>query len=332
MFTNDTFQGREHAKFVPLSDQWGSSPTFPLEAQRARHQDFGYTPPETKEVHVKKNHRPENYHRKNVLNDSNGRAVTTEVIEDIFHAWESWGNHPNPHNSRTCLGKYYFDFPTSWRNSNTVARAIALRSIMMHPEALFFPMELLFDAGEQPPQPALHVTIFISIPSKYSIDQALSAICKTVNKVLPSHFPSKLDYSWEATSLTASLFLRDNDGSEPTGFLQIESVGDGFKFLFNIPDADLPEHLQQTQRWTFRNVWDRKNIFFHASFVSNSSFHYLGTNGEFYTSPSKIYYQNFTGNDFEVYLTVDGVNPLVLYYQDFSIELSFIIDRNHYQE
>jgi hypothetical protein len=84
--------------------------------------------------------------------------------------------------------------------------------------------------------------------------------------------------------------------------------------------------------WIFPNVWDRKDICVHANFVNNSAFHFLGRDGDFFPAPSKIFYQNFTGNDFEIYLTRDGVNPLELPYQDFAIELSFLIDRNHYQE
>jgi hypothetical protein len=335
MFTNDTFQGREDAKFVPISDQWGASPTLPLRDQRSRRQDFKYdVPPPPPDPKVKKSHKPENYHRKNVMTDSNGRGVSTEIVEDIFHSFEAWNDHPNPHNARMVSGKYYFDYPASWLNANTVARAISLRSITVTPPALHFSMDLLFvmPEGEGPPPEPLHVRIFLSIPSKYSIDQALSTISKTVNKVLPSTFPSKLCYGWNCEKNTASLFLRENDGSDPTGHMMIEAAQPQFKWLFNIAEADIDTVLAQMDEWVFPEVWDRKKIFVHASFVNNAAFHYLGTDGEFYTTPSKIYHQNFTGNDFEVYLSTDGVRPIDIPYQDFSIELSLLIDRKHYQE
>jgi hypothetical protein len=336
MFTNDTFQGREDTRFIPISDQWGLSPDLPMNAQTAHKHSFKYDVPEAPEVHVKKSHRPENYHRKNVLTDSNGRGVSTELVEDIFHSWEGWSDtHPNPHNARWNkeTGKYNFDYPASWLNAGTVARAVALRSIQVIPAAISFSMRLMFKSDDGPPLPATQVEIFLDIPEKYSIDQALSAICKTVNKVIPKGFPSKLCYAWDSETMVASLFLRNNNGDPPTGEMDILEVGEGFSRLFNVPSDDrMDELLEDTQSWSFPDVWDRKNILVHASFVTNSSFHYLGTNGEFYTSPSKIYYQNFTGNDFEVFLSVNGVTPLALYYQEFSIELSFIVDRKHYQD
>jgi hypothetical protein len=311
MFTNDTFQGREKAKFVPLSDQWGDPP---------------------KKVKVPKDSVPANYHKKNVMKDSNGKGVATEIVEDIFHSFEAFGKHPNPHNARYMAGqgKYYFDYPASWLNSNTVARAIALRSITVRPPALAFAIGLTFILPGDDLEVA--ATIHISVPSAYTTDQALSAICKTVNKVSPAGFPSNLCYAWNLMTNTASLFLLDKDGSVPTGGLMINHVTDGFKWLLNIRDSELPHYLARHDSWDFAEVWDRRSIFVHASFVNNAAFHYLGTDGEFYTSPSKIYYQNFTGNDFEVYLTTDGVTPIDLPYQDFSIELSLLIDRNHFQE
>jgi hypothetical protein len=160
----------------------------------------------------------------------------------------------------------------------------------------------------------------------------MSAIAKTVNKVLPAAFPSKLCYAWNLENNEAELFLRDKDGANPTGHLIIRHADDGFQFLFNVSDDALQDVYAGLDHWSFPAVWDRKTIFVHASFVNNASFHYLGTDGEFYTTPSKIYYQTFTGNDFEIFLSTNGVSPLPLPWQEFSIELSFIIDRKHFQD
>jgi hypothetical protein len=84
MFTNDTFQGREKAKRVPVSDQWGDN---------------------TPKVKTPKKWRPSEFHKTNVLNDRNGRGVERFVIEDVYHASESDFGRANPHNARrTILG------------------------------------------------------------------------------------------------------------------------------------------------------------------------------------------------------------------------------------
>jgi hypothetical protein len=181
--------------------------------------------------------------------------------------------------------------------------------------------------------------IFITIPPHYTIEQALSAIAKTFNKGKPSATVYKMCYSFMPDTKTAKLFMTDLAGLAPAVMTTITAVDDGFWELFNVQPADRAKYLavpapgvSMTNSWEFPNVWDRKDICVHASFVNNAAFHFLGRHGDFFPTPSKIYYQNFTGNDFEVYLTRDGVNPLELPFQDFAIELSFLIDRNHYQE
>jgi hypothetical protein len=187
-------------------------------------------------------------------------------------------------------------------------------------------------------------SIFITVPQKYSIEGALSAICKTANAypVKPNiTFLHNLCYSWDRATNTAKLFLKRENGGDPfTNYsVQITSVDDGFWELFNVrvsgpkeTDGPRTTYLTKTNEWVFPSVWDRKDVCVHASFVNNAAFHYLGRDGYFYPIPSKVFYQNFTDNDFEVYLTRDGVTPLNLLFQEFSIELSFLIDRNHYQE
>jgi hypothetical protein len=71
------------------------------------------------------------------------------------------------------------------------------------------------------------------------------------------------------------------------------------------------------------------DIFLHASFVSNSTSGYLGRGGEFYPKPSKIYPddgQSF----FYIETSLDGHNRVALPYDNFILELSFIIDSDNF--
>jgi hypothetical protein len=307
MFTNDTFQGRPKAEHVPLSDQWGDN---------------------VPKVKTPKKWRPDEYHKQNVLNDYNGKAVATEIIEDVFHSFEANPKRPNPHNCRYDNGRYYYDYPASWLNSGTVARAVSLRSIKVPAKSLFFQINFLISG--------LDTKIYITVPSYYTIEQALSAITKTFNKARPEHSIYKMCYAFLSDTNTARLFITDLAGtpiSSETLEIIIDSADDGFFELFNVySEFDKARIITSYNKWESSNVWDRKDICVHASFVNNSAFHFLGRDGDFFPQPSKIFYQNMTGNDFEIYLTRDGVNPLDLPFQDFAVELSFLIDRNHYQE
>jgi hypothetical protein len=85
--------------------------------------------------------------------------------------------------------------------------------------------------------------------------------------------------------------------------------------------------------WDFKGVWDRKveHLFFHASFVNHTQFNYLGQSGDFYPKPSKIYTADNLPMDFYFWVSLDGMNPISLPYEDFLVELAFIIDSDNYQ-
>lgn len=84
---------------------------------------------------------PANYNRKNVLNDSNGsKGVNKYVNDEIYNSqacFNSVDGKPanNPQGAYYIDGKYYFDFPSIWYNSNSVNKAIGLRSINIYPRS-----------------------------------------------------------------------------------------------------------------------------------------------------------------------------------------------------
>jgi hypothetical protein len=80
----------------------------------------------------------------------------------------------------------------------------------------------------------------------------------------------------------------------------------------------------------FENVWDRKTLFLHASFVTNTTSGYLGRGGEFYPKPSKMY-RHDNRPDFFVETSLDGYHPVKLPYENWILELSCILDADDYQ-
>ena len=79
------------------------------------------------------------------------------------------------------------------------------------------------------------------------------------------------------------------------------------------------------------NVWDRRNIFVHASFVNGTSFQYLGRNGDFFPKPSKMWRFNGNSTEFELYLTQDGKKAINTKDVSFIVELTFIYSNSEYQ-
>ena len=89
--------------------------------------------------------------------------------------------------------------------------------------------------------------------------------------------------------------------------------------------------LTTGQSVEFPNLWSRSDIFVHASFVSGTSFQYLGRNGDFFPKPSKMW--SFTGNstEFQMWLTQDGKKPIDVKDVSFIVELTFIYSNSEYQ-
>jgi hypothetical protein len=83
----------------------------------------------------------------------------------------------------------------------------------------------------------------------------------------------------------------------------------------------------------FENVWNRRSdqLYFHASFVNHTQFNYLGRANDFYTKPSKIFTADNLPMDFYFWITTDIMHPVMLPYENFMIELAFIIDNKDYQ-
>jgi hypothetical protein len=74
-----------------------------------------------------------------------------------------------------------------------------------------------------------------------------------------------------------------------------------------------------------------QQTYFHASFVNHTQFNYLGQQNDFYPKPSKIYLADNLPMDFFFWITTDGMTPLPLPYENFLVELAFIIDSDDYQ-
>jgi hypothetical protein len=104
----------------------------------------------------------------------------------------------------------------------------------------------------------------------------------------------------------------------------VDATDDGFFEMLNVPPEGRPDGFGPVKQ--FNNVWNRKDLFIHASFVTSSAQGYLGRGGEFYTQPNKIYYADFPTNQFYVEVSFDGYHPVPLPYENWIVELVFMID------
>ena len=97
-----------------------------------------------------------------------------------------------------------------------------------------------------------------------------------------------------------------------------------------LDDDDEDETIYNLTYYEMENVWNRQFCFIHASFVTGTSFQYLGRSGDFYPKPSKMY--QFTGNstDFTLAVSYDGRTPQYTDEIVFIVELAYIYTTGEY--
>jgi hypothetical protein len=110
---------------------------------------------------------------------------------------------------------------------------------------------------------------------------------------------------------------------------------DDFFDLMNVPMDKRASYIGSHVNisWEFPDVWDREeqHLFFHASFVNHTQFNYLGQQGDFYPKPSKIYTADNLPMECYFWVSFDCMTPVELKFEEFIIELAFIIDSTDYQ-
>jgi hypothetical protein len=301
---SDVSEGRVAETEIPHSDQW-------------------IQPPE----HDSKSYRPDKFNRKHVLKSSNKSAgISPILIEEIYQSNE-FANNKAPHGATYENGRYVFQYPQAWQSSNSVNKKIALRRIDTKPRDYL--VALTFTIGTETEEEDVNITV--QIPSTYSIEEALSAMRlnfkqnrpRTWNDVKPifTYYPSDCD----------AIF--NFDGATEWSVSPTFDQNDEFLEMMNFPlerKAEFYKH-PRSDAYEFNNVRSRErgDIFLHASFVSNSTAGYLGRNGEFYPSPSKIYPddgQSF----FYIETSLDGYHRVPMPNENFIVELAFIIDSDNY--
>jgi hypothetical protein len=100
-----------------------------------------------------------------------------------------------------------------------------------------------------------------------------------------------------------------------------------FRRVFNQKDTD-DITRKWGYKWILHNVWNRRDLYIHASFSSFPHNH-IGHNDEFYTKPSKLYKYDSKSPDIELWASLDGKNPVILYDQNFTVELELILNVNY---
>ena len=171
----------------------------------------------------------------------------------------------------------------------------------------------------------------------YSIMHILSDMLRLMQSEVNRFLPDEdIDFLWYYNYRTRTVDIEVTDSQNHLNVYGMAFEVDqdfedesqcGMLELLNTTTTYLQDPKSQ---FTFLDVWNRESLFVHASFVNGTSFQVLGTNGEFYTKPSKMY--RFNGNSPEFYfeLSYDGIHPVKVRFARFIVQLAFIYNDADY--
>ena len=247
----------------------------------------------------------------------------------------------NPQRAWFDNGKFRFQFPSLWYESTCNNKAIGLRCIVLKPESvsLAYTIEvwkLETSGGRYAPLDALYM--LLHFPPNIDIMEILSEIattfCSWADRLHPEEGLRLVwSYNTRTSEATLHLYSENQQYKDETWFKMIIRPDDKVKgecdFLecFNTST----EYLEDMKdKFTFTNVWDRRSLFVHASFVTGTSFQVLGESRDVFPKPSKMYRFNGNSPDFYFELSYDGMHPQRHRFARFVIQLAYIFNDADY--
>ena len=261
-------------------------------------------------------------------------------------------------------GYYHFLFPSLWYTSVCNNKAIGLRRI----ETKAKPKNVSFTLSAWRRHDGTRLSCKKSFNLHFlesdTIDVILSTMCYHINQEPDAVFRTgdlklyyfNVFYQYNNLKNTVEIFDIRNpingeggelDWSDVSYSWGFSDISDDFSSVFNMGGPYRPDNFKvlvpvqditklqgfgdyNVNVYRFTNVWNRKFCFVHASFVTGTSFQYLGRSGDFYPKPSKMY--QFTGisTDFTLAVSYDGRQPVKTDEIVFVVELAYIYSTGEY--
>lgn len=218
---------------------------------------------------------------------------------------------------------YRFKMPEVWSSARSGKKSIAVRSITHLEEPVLVQFKLVIIIPRQSkPEEYVYSNTFQTHASLYDI---FDAICMNFR----TYFTDKtLTYAFYDNTLSLQVIDKDNNPfSIKVVHLNETNYGDKsapavpFNQVLNQPLNTL---LPFSENLLYYNVWDRRNLYFHASFIPFDTYQFLGSCNTIYPHPI-VYQDPNTSPLFNVWTTMDLKTPFHVLHERFIIRISFII-------
>ena len=216
---------------------------------------------------------------------------------------------------------YRFKMPEVWTSARSGKKSIAVRSITHLAEPVSISFKLIIDPGS--PNPYVGFLYSSSFKPSASFYDIISDICSVVKSVYPD---LTLAYIFSNNTLSLEVFDSDNN-YYPFKIIKFDAdqttttPSESFNRFLNQP-LDTISDFKQKQ--TYTNVWDRRNLYFHASFIPFDTYQFLGSVDTIYPHPI-VYQDPNSSHLFNVWTTSDLKTPFQVLHERFIIRISYII-------
>jgi hypothetical protein len=200
---------------------------------------------------------------------------------------------------------------------DTDYKTIGLREIRIIPTTLIFQVNILITRVDN----NATSDTFINTNTMYytSLEDIMEYIITEINQNTP-----ELGAVFEYNSLTGELHIFcDNDYTfEFTQNNGYDELFNNWLKVLNISSDEMDAYTDQAwNNITFKNVWNRRELYVHCSVANTAPCNYLGHSGEFYDTPTKLYKWTSKSSTIRIWFSVDTNTPFLLYHQP--VQISF---------
>lgn len=276
-----------------------------------------------------------------IMSGKEGRGVNRYMLEEVYFsksADEGRRDIPNPQNCYydDTTGRWYYDYPAMWYNNISGNKAIGLRKIDVFAESLFiqFTVKVTGVSKDKGETQDIHFTF----TRRFEVSDTTSEIIRNIQEWLAGEWKAGLEdvlnlnvaYNTDKTQLIWEFTPRlTSEQSDFNWGVQFLSCSDDMKKWLN---CDLgafsvvkpTKEANGTLKFSCPDVWNREFLFLHASFVTGTSFNYLGRSGEFYPKPSKMYQAAPSSQQFYFQVSFNGRTPVKFKNVSFIVDIAYI--------
>ena len=232
--------------------------------------------------------------------------------------------------------------PELWNSSISSKKTIAIREINMIPQQynLRFRMYWKVELSD-----TKKYNGFIKYDNTISNEDKTGEVLSDVKTYIDNVFANYTENDGELVNTIRFLYFYDEtDNTYSFGIhsSQIEKSYPHASISFKIVDFLYGDSTLGSESWnrlmnqplekpcdyanihTYKNVWNKLNLYFHASFVPYDNYQYIGAVKDIWYKPIIYQYTN-ASPIFKIWTTIDMINPLIILHEKFYVRLSFVL-------